>query len=143
MKGNGRKRLTKRIAGTIIRCMKNDSLEQITARMRRFVEERDWQSYQTPKNLAMALCGEAGELAAEMQWLGSRESREPSEEKRGRIAAEMADVLLYLVRIADELNIDLVQAALEKCDANARKYPEELVRGQLRLRDEYEESDDG
>lgn len=123
--------------------MKNDSLQELTARMRRFVEEREWQPYQTPKNLAMALCGEAGELAAEMQWLGSEESREPSPGKRERIGSEMADVLLYLVRIADELDIDLVDCAMRKCDANARKYPADMVRGTLRLRDEYEENDNG
>lgn len=119
--------------------MKDDSLKDITRAMREFVERRGWQEFQTPKNLAMALCGEAGELAAELQWLDGEASRDPLPEKRERIAAEMADVLLYLVRMADELDIDLAAAALAKCEANERKYPEKLVQGDLRLRDEYEE----
>jgi NTP pyrophosphatase (non-canonical NTP hydrolase) len=119
--------------------MKHDSLDELTGIMRRFVEERHWQAYQTPKNLAMALCGEAGELAAELQWLTQEESRCPDEDKKRRVASEMADVLLYLIRMADEMDIDLIEAAFAKCEANARKYPEDMVRGTLRLRDEYEE----
>lgn len=114
-----------------------DSLEQLTRTMRDFVEARNWQPFQSPKNLTMALTREVGELSELFQWLTQEESRNPGAERRQRIAEEMSDVLLYLVRIADELDIDLIAAATEKCEANARKYDIETVKGVLRRRDEY------
>lgn len=136
---SAQKGLTKGTAANTIRPMKHDSLDELTGIMRRFVEKRQWQPYQTPKNLALALCGEAGELAAELQWLTQEESCCPGEEKKRRIASEMADVLLYLLRMADEMDINLIEAAFAKCEANTQKYPEDMVRGTLKLRDEYEE----
>lgn len=115
----------------------SDSLQELTTTIRRFVDERDWNSFQSPKNLSMALCGEAGELAEQMQWLSEEQSRTPDPQKLQNIKEECADVLVYLVRIADELGFDLVQATHEKCLKNEKKYPVELVSGQLKRRDEY------
>ncbi|MFC0439598.1 nucleotide pyrophosphohydrolase [Kutzneria buriramensis] len=106
-------------------------IEDLTARIRAFADARDWARFHTPKNLAMALAGEAGELLAELQWLSDEEIRtglsEP--ELRARVAMEVADVFLYLVRFADVTGIDLAQAALDKLARNELRYPVEKSRG--------------
>ena len=112
-------------------------LEELKDRLRVFVAERDWDQFHSPKNLSMALAVEAAELVELFQWLTEAESAAPDADRRRRAAEEMADVLVYLVRIADRLNIDLLQAAGEKLDQNALKYPAERVRGQARKYDEY------
>ena len=120
--------------------MTHDSLKQLNERHRRFVIERNWQRHQTPKNLAMALTGEVGELVELFQWLTPEESREVAGERRQAVAEEMADVLIYLVRLADEMGIDLVAAAHEKCEINERKYPVEAFREKDMRPHEYKES---
>jgi NTP pyrophosphatase (non-canonical NTP hydrolase) len=99
--------------------------------LRRFADERDWEQFHTPKNLTMALAGEVGELLAEFQWLTPEESaqvmRDP--EKGARVRAEMGDVMIYLTRLADVLQIDLVEAARTKLTDSARRYPIEGSRG--------------
>ncbi|MEQ1668986.1 MAG: nucleotide pyrophosphohydrolase [Sulfuriferula sp.] len=94
-----------------------------------FANERDWDAFHTPKNLAMALAGEAGELLAEFQWLTAAQSCSPSAQQLIAIKHEMADVLLYLLRLADKLDVDLEQAAYEKVTLNAVKYPVDLAKG--------------
>jgi NTP pyrophosphatase (non-canonical NTP hydrolase) len=112
-------------------------LEELKERLRVFVAERDWDQFHSPKNLAMALSVEAAELVELFQWLTEAESATLGAERRRRAAEELADVLVYLVRIADRLDIDLLQAAGEKLERNAVKYPAERVRGQARKYDEY------
>jgi NTP pyrophosphatase (non-canonical NTP hydrolase) len=112
-------------------------LEELKERLRVFVAERDWDQFHSPKNLAMALSVEAAELVELFQWLTEAESAALDGERRRRAAEELADVLVYLVRIADRLDIDLLQAAGEKLESNAVKYPAERVRGQARKYDEY------
>ncbi|MEV1199455.1 nucleotide pyrophosphohydrolase [Microbispora rosea] len=107
-------------------------LEHLTARLREFVRERDWERFHTPKNLAMALAGEAGELVAEFQWLTAEESRELDEDALRRVRAELGDVTLYLVRLADALGVDLVEAAHAKLDDSERRYDPETYRGSAR-----------
>jgi len=110
-------------------------LQQLREQLRIFVAERDWQQFHTPKNLASALAVEAAELLEPFQWLKSGELTELSEDQQTAIRHEMADVLNYLVMLADRLNVDLVAAAQEKIILNAQKYPKEfttmvgLVRG--------------
>ena len=113
------------------------SLDDLTRRVRSFAAERDWEQFHTPKNLAMALVAEAGELAAEFQWLTAAQSRAPSTEQLERIRAESADVLIYLVRLADELGFDLLAAAGDKQATNATRYPAEKVRGSPKKYSEY------
>jgi len=112
-------------------------LEELKERLRAFVRERDWDRFHSPKNLAMALSVEAAELVEIFQWLTEEQSANLDADRRRRAAEEMADVLWYLVRIADRLDIDLLQAAGEKLGRNAAKYPAERVRGQARKYDEY------
>lgn len=109
----------------------NDRLEGLTAAVRRFADDRDWAQFHTPKNLVMALVGEVGELIEHFQWLTPDESAEVMQDhtRARRIAEELADVLIYLVRLADVLGVDLLDAARTKLDANARRYPADRVRG--------------
>jgi dCTP diphosphatase len=108
-----------------------DDLGEIRSRLREFSAAREWEQFHTPKNLAMALAGEAGELIAELQWLSDTEiARQLSDgELRKRLADETADVLLYLVRLADVCGIDLVEAAHSKVTRNESRYPEHFARG--------------
>ncbi|WP_306599906.1 nucleotide pyrophosphohydrolase [Geothrix sp. 21YS21S-2] len=119
--------------------MDADSLSLLTQRLRAFAAEREWDAFHSPKNLAMALTGEAGELAAEFQWLTELESRALDPERMRRVQEEAADVLLYLVRLADKLQFDLLEAADRKIELNARRYPADRVRGSAKKYDEYKE----
>lgn len=106
-----------------------DALTELRDAMRRFAAERAWERFHTPKNLAMALSGEAGELIEHFQWLTAEESASLPAPVREEVALEMADVLLYLVRLGDVLDIDLAEAARRKIAINAGRYPAEQVRG--------------
>lgn len=99
------------------------TLDELTQALRRFADERDWERYHTPKNLAAALIVEAGELLEHFQWLTQEESLHLSPEAKQEVAHEVADVLIYLTRLADRLGIDMLAAASEKMGLNARKYP--------------------
>ncbi len=100
------------------------TLEELRDLVREFNARRSWQPYHSPKNLAMSVCIEAAELAEHFQWQTPEESRTCSEEKRQAVAEEIADVLIYLVTLADTLGIDLLDAARHKLMQNNRKYPE-------------------
>ena len=104
-------------------------LGELRERLRRFARERDWEQFHSPKNLAMALIAEAAELVEHFQWLTETQSRVLDPEKREQVAQELADVFLYLVRLADRLDIDLLEAAQRKIVLNAQKYPADKVRG--------------
>lgn len=108
-----------------------DSGELINLRnsLRAFAAERDWDQFHSPKNLAMALSVEAAELLEHFQWLTDKESRNLSDATRQEVAEEIADVLLYLIRIADKLDVDLGKVAQQKIALNAIKYPVELAHG--------------
>ena len=113
-----------------------DSLTAVRDRLRAFADERDWNQFHAPKNLAMALIVEAAEVVEHFQWLDP--AGVPAPDKRAAIGAELADVLFYLVRLADRLDIDLPAAAAAKLAANAAKYPADRVRGSSRKYDEYD-----
>lgn len=117
--------------------MNTEPLADLAKRLREFAADRDWDQFHSPKNLAMALVAEAGELAAEFQWLTEPQSREPTAEQLARIRAEAADVLNYLVRLSDKLGIDLIAAAREKIEDNERRYPIDKVRGSSKKYTEY------
>jgi NTP pyrophosphatase (non-canonical NTP hydrolase) len=106
-------------------------LEALTAAVRAFAEERAWQPFHTPKNLAMALAGEVGELLAELQWLTPEQSAAviSDAEAGARVRAEVGDVMIYLVRLADVLGVNLFEAATAKLADSARRYPVALARG--------------
>ncbi len=104
--------------------------EQITARLRRFAELRDWQRFHAPKNLAMALLVEAGELAEPFQWLTVEESLDLADdpEALAGVADELADVAIYLIRMADVMGVDLPAAINGKIDRNEDRFPVEVER---------------
>ena len=104
-------------------------LEDLTRALRDFAAERDWEQFHSPKNLAMALSVEVAELTEHFQWLTQEESSNLSPEKRNGVSDELADVLIYLVRLADRLDIDLLQAAAQKMAVNAENYPVQKSRG--------------
>ena len=107
--------------------MSFNSLEELAVFLRNFAAERSWEPFHSPKNLAMALSVEAAELTEHFQWLTERQSLELDEKQREAVALEMADVLIYLVRMADRLDIDLLDAARRKVVLNAKKYPAERL----------------
>ncbi|MFL6622785.1 MAG: nucleotide pyrophosphohydrolase [Sulfurifustaceae bacterium] len=109
--------------------MSAPSIEELRERLRAFARARDWEQFHSPKNLAMALVAEAGELVEVFQWLTEEQSRALNAAQREAAAQELADVLLYLIRLADRLDIDLLAAAARKIELNDKKYPAEIVRG--------------
>ena len=108
---------------------KPDALKSLSARLDAFAAERDWDQFHNPKNLAMALAGEAGELIEHFQWLTPEQAANLSAEQREEVALEAADVLLFLLRLCDKLGIDLADAASRKLELNAKKYPVGKSRG--------------
>ncbi|WP_061294884.1 nucleotide pyrophosphohydrolase [Herbidospora cretacea] len=98
-------------------------IEEVAARLRAFAAARDWEVFHTPKNLAMALAGEAGELLAEFQWLTPEEAASLDEESLARVRSEMSDVATYLIRLADVLGVDLIEAIHAKIDEVDKRYP--------------------
>ncbi|WP_297364814.1 nucleotide pyrophosphohydrolase [Acidiferrobacter sp.] len=113
------------------------SFNDLTERLAQFAKERDWEQFHSPKNLAMALIVEAGELVELLQWLSEDETKDLSEAQRQALSEEAADVLLYLLRFCDRVGIDLEQAAWAKIAKNAAKYPADRVRGSARKYTDY------
>ena len=118
-----------------------DSLDTLNRRLKTFAQERDWEQFHSPKNLSMALIAEAAELVEHFQWLSEEESYRLDETKREAVAMEMADILIFLVRCAERLDIDLVQSTWKKISINETRYPADRVRGDARRAAEYEEND--
>ena len=106
-----------------------DSLKALSAQLAAFAAERDWDQFHNPKNLAMAVAGEVGELVEHFQWLTPEEAANLSAAVRDEVALEAADVLLFLLRLCDKLGIDLGKAAERKLALNAKKYPVQKSRG--------------
>jgi dCTP diphosphatase len=107
-----------------------DPITALKLRLRDFSAARDWEQFHTPKNLAMALAGEVGELLEIFQWLTPEEAATVMEGDRATdVEDELADVLIYLVRLADMLDIDLAKAAEAKLDRNEQRFPSGEVRG--------------
>jgi NTP pyrophosphatase (non-canonical NTP hydrolase) len=105
------------------------SLDQIKHRLREFAAERDWDQFHSPKNLAMALIVEAAELVEHFQWLTEEQSQALSPDKLAEVEQEIADIQIYLIRLADKLGVDMEKAVNAKIELNAKKYPADKVRG--------------
>jgi dCTP diphosphatase len=114
-----------------------DPIEELQHRIREFARERDWEQFHTSKNLAMALAGETGELLEIFQWLTTEQGDQVMASPRASdVEDELADVLIYLVRLADVLHVDLLTAARKKLDRNEDRYPADVVRGRADLPEE-------
>ena len=109
-------------------------IRELAERLRDFAVARDWERYHTPKNLAMALVGEAGELLAEFQWLTPEEAAGIMADPQAarQVRSEIADVFLYLTRLADVLGVDLLGSAADKLEENERRYDAATYRGSRR-----------
>lgn len=110
----------------------SDDLLQLRDALREFARQREWDQFHSPKNLASALSVEAAELLEHFQWLTEEQSRSLAPEQRQAVGEELADVLLYLIRLADKLDLDLIAAARAKLEQNAAKYPVDKARGSSR-----------
>ena len=115
-----------------------EALRALQLRLAAFAAARDWEQFHSPKNLAMALSVEVAELVEEFQWLTEAESKALDAERRERVRLELADVFIYLLRLADRLDVDLVRAADDKIALNEKKYPPDRVRGDARKYTEYD-----
>ena len=114
-----------------------DSLQHLNDKLLTFARERNWEQFHSPKNLSMALIAECAELVEHFQWLTQDETQALDPEKHEQVSLELADILIYLVRIAERLDIDLVEAANRKIDINRQRYPKERVYGDARRAGEY------
>lgn len=117
-----------------------EELSQLSRRLGDFARAREWDQFHTPRNLAMALAGEVGELLAELQWATDEQveaAMRSDSAFRQRVEAEFADVLNYLVRLADVMQVNLLEAAERKIDENEQRYPPELARGNARKYTEH------
>ncbi len=114
-----------------------DSLECLRRRLAEFANDRDWQQFHSPKNLSMALIAEAAELVEHFQWLSEAQSLSLDDRKRSQVRLELADILIYLIRTADQLGIDLIAAANDKIAINDERYPVEIVKGKAGRADDF------
>jgi NTP pyrophosphatase (non-canonical NTP hydrolase) len=119
--------------------MAADSLDALNRRLVAFARARDWEQFHSPKNLAMALIAECAELVEHFQWLTEEQSYALPPDKREAVALELADILIYLMRCAERLDIDLLDAAQRKIALNEGRYPVEQVRGDARRASEYDD----
>ena len=103
--------------------------KKVKSEIRKFVDERDWEQFHTPKNLSMALSVEASELLEIFQWQKADEYKKANKKQKEMIKDEIADIFYYLVRISDKLDIDIEKAFIKKMKKNRKKYPKRLVKG--------------
>jgi dCTP diphosphatase len=112
-------------------------LDDLKLRLRKFAADRDWDQFHSPKNLSMALIAEAAELVEHFQWLTEEQSASLPSDKLKEVEEELADILIYLVRSADKLGINLIEAAQQKIEKNDQKYPADKVKGKSKRYTEY------
>lgn len=115
-----------------------DSLENLKQKLQQFVDERDWVQFHSPKNLSMAMIVEAAELVEHFQWDTEAESHVLTDDKREQVSHELADTFVYLLRIAQMLDIDLIEATNKKIALNALKYPSDKARGKNNKYTDYQ-----
>lgn len=116
-----------------------DELQRLQNRIREFAIARDWDQFHSPKNLSMALIAEAAELIEHFQWLTEEQSTQLPADTLAEVGQELADIFVYLLRISDKLEIDLVDAAHSKMDINEQKYPADKVRGSSKKYTSYQD----
>lgn len=115
------------------------TFEELAVNISEFAAERDWDQFHSPKNLAMALSVEAAELLEHFQWLTEQQSTQLDSKKLEEVAKEIADVQIYLMRLAEKLGIDVLASAASKLEENRRKYPADQVRGSAKKYTEYDD----
>lgn len=118
--------------------MSSSELDNLKLCLRDFAKARDWDQFHSPKNLSMALSVEVSEIVEHFQWLTEEQSKNLPKDKLAEVETELADTLIYLIRLADKLDIDLLKAAQNKIDLNEQKYPADKVMGSAKKYTEYE-----
>lgn len=118
--------------------MDQPGYEKLQKRLKKFAIDRNWEQFHSPKNIVMALSGEAGELTEHFQWLTEQQSYELDADKKQEVALEMADIFIYLMRLAERLEINLLEKVDEKIEINEQRYPVEKVKGSSKKYNEYE-----
>lgn len=113
------------------------SIEALNQRLLKFARDRDWEQFHNPKNLAMALAGETGELLEHFQWLTPEQAATIKGDKKNEVSLEMADIFIYLIRLSERLDIDLIDAAWRKTEINEKRFPADKVHGDARRAEEY------
>ena len=108
---------------------KNTDLNSLKLRLREFAQARDWDQFHSPKNLSMALSAEVAEIVEHFQWLTEEQSKNLPKNKLDEVETELADTLIYLIRLGDKLDIDLLSAAENKIEVNEQKYPVDKAKG--------------
>ena len=116
-----------------------DSLETLRVRLAKFAADRDWEQFHSPKNLSMALIAEAAELVEHFQWLTDEQSYALAADKKNEVALELADILIYLIRTSDRLDINVIDAAWKKININEDRFPVDKVQGDARRASEYKD----
>lgn len=114
-----------------------NDIDQLQQRLKQFAIDRDWEQFHAPKNLAMALIVEAAELVEHFQWLTEQQSRQLAPDKLREVAFELADIFIYSLRLAERLDIDLLDTVEKKIAINEQKYPIEKVKGSSKKYTEY------
>lgn len=117
----------------------SNAMDTLSRQLAEFARKRDWEQFHSPKNLSMALIAEAAELVEHFQWLSEEESKHLPADKYEAVRMELADIQIYLLRIAERLDVDLLEAAREKMEINERRYPVEQVKGSARRASEYKD----
>ena len=120
--------------------MPKDSLADLNQRLKAFAQARDWEQFHTPKNLSMALIAECAELVEHFQWLTPEQSMQLPAEKLDQVSLELADILIFLIRCAERLDVDLIDAVYRKMEINEARYPADKVRGDARRASEYDQT---
>ena len=117
--------------------MTENDFNTLRDRLKAFAQERDWEQFHSPKNLAMALIVEAAELLEHFQWLTLEQSESLSGDKRREVELEMADIFIYLMRLSERLDVNLLEVVEDKIKMNEEKYPADVVRGSAKKYSEY------
>lgn len=118
------------------------TLQQLKDRMDRFVKERDWEQFHSPKNLSMSIAIEAAELMEHFQWLTVEQSKQLEAAEKSEIGEELADIVIYSLSLSNVLGLDLSQTIVDKMEKNIRKYPRDRVRGKSHKYTYYQRQDD-
>ena len=118
--------------------MSEPAIEELKIKLREFAQVRDWEQFHSPKNLAMALSVEVAELAEHFQWMTERQSAALSPQRHTAVALEMADIFIFLLRLSDQLDVDLMEITKRKIEINNKRYPAEKVKGSAKKYTEYE-----
>ena len=117
--------------------MKDSEMNELMLALRKFAQDRDWEQFHSPKNLSMALSVEASELLEHFQWTPEQATYKLGDAKQKLVSYELADIFIYLLRICDQLNIDLIDVTKEKMEINNQRYPVSKVKGSSKKYSEY------